>query len=59
MKDEVELSLDQEVDNIRNIQERMRETLDLANSQVKYPVNVFFNIITLSVVKLDKFSWKF
>ena len=34
MKDDVELSLDKEVEVIRNIQERMRENLDLANSQL-------------------------
>ena len=39
----MELSLDNEVENIRNIQERMRETLDLANSQVSG--NVIFNIL--------------
>ena len=34
VKDEVETCLDREVDNIRAIQERMRETLDIANSQL-------------------------
>ena len=34
MKDEVEVCLDTEVENIRNIQERMRETLDISNSQL-------------------------
>lgn len=34
VKDEVEVSLDSEVENIRNIQERMRESLDIANSQL-------------------------
>eukprot|EP00090_Calanus_glacialis_P008944 TRINITY_DN17261_c0_g1_i2.p1 TRINITY_DN17261_c0_g1~~TRINITY_DN17261_c0_g1_i2.p1 ORF type:complete len:412 (-),score=110.66 TRINITY_DN17261_c0_g1_i2:212-1447(-) len=34
VKDEVEHSLDREVENIRNYQERMRETLDIANSQL-------------------------
>ena len=34
VKDDVELSLDKEVEVIRNIQERMRENLDLANSQL-------------------------
>ena len=33
VKDEVEHSLDREVENIRNYQERMRETLDIAGSQ--------------------------
>ena len=34
VKDEVELCLDKEVENIRSIQERMREKLDIANSQL-------------------------
>ena len=34
VKDQVEVSLDKEVENIRNIQERMREMLDIANSQL-------------------------
>ena len=34
MKDDVEVCLDTEVENIRNIQERMRETLDISNSQL-------------------------
>ena len=34
VKDEVEVSLDSEVENIRTIQERMRESLDIANSQL-------------------------
>ena len=34
VKDDVEVCLDTEVENIRNIQERMRETLDISNSQL-------------------------
>lgn len=34
VKDDVEVCLDMEVENIRDVQERMRETLDIANSQL-------------------------